>query len=221
MSHSMEPWMEELLDSVASRENMTEKQSRIFEAAIELFAEKGYSASSTSEIAQRAGVAEGTIFRHYKTKKDLLLSIVAPGMVRLITPFVLREFRDVFKTDYDNVEQFLRAMIENRIAFVEKNRSLFKILLQELPFHPELQEQFQRIVLSQVKDRIAKVVDHFKSKGQVIDLPTSTIMRLAASAGMGYVLIRTIYGKRSESEWDDEQERQATINFIMKGLAPD
>ncbi|WP_123040216.1 TetR/AcrR family transcriptional regulator [Cohnella candidum] len=220
MTQSMEPWMEELLNASSSGDNMTEKQSRIFEAAIEVFAEKGYSASSTSEIAQRAGVAEGTIFRHYKTKKDLLLSIVAPAMVKLMTPFVLREFRSVLQTDFETFDGFLRAMIENRIEFLEKNQSLLRILLQELPFHEDLREQFLKIIFTQVKERIEKAIDRFKDKGQLIDLPTTTLMRLAASAIGGYIFIRTFYGTREGADWDDAKERQATIDFIMKGLAP-
>ena len=41
---------------------------RILEA-VDMFGEKGYASTSTSEIAKRAGVAEGTIFRYYKTKR--------------------------------------------------------------------------------------------------------------------------------------------------------
>jgi AcrR family transcriptional regulator len=44
-------------------------QQRILDAAVEAFAEQGYSGTATSEIARRAGVAEGTIFRYYPTKK--------------------------------------------------------------------------------------------------------------------------------------------------------
>lgn len=221
MSSPLEPWMEELLNFDSDGPNMTDKQKRIFEAAIEVFAEKGFSASSTSEIAKRAGVAEGTIFRHYKTKKDLLISIVAPTMVRMIAPFVIREFRDVFQNDFDTIDAFLHAMIENRIEFLEKNQSLLKILLQELPFHPDLQEQFRKVILSQVLERIEKVIDRFKDRGQVVNLPSLTIIRLAASAMIGYVLIRTFFGLQEGSGWDDDKERQATIDFIRKGLAPD
>src|SRR5690554_2141452 len=73
MQQSNEQWIEQLL-KMNDDVKMTEKQSRIIQAAVEIFSEKGYAASSTSEIAQKAGVAEGTIFRHYKTKKDLLMS---------------------------------------------------------------------------------------------------------------------------------------------------
>ncbi len=52
--------------------NLPEKEQRILEAAIAVFSEKGFSAATTSEIAKNAGVAEGTIFRYFKTKKDIL-----------------------------------------------------------------------------------------------------------------------------------------------------
>ena len=64
----MEDW-ESVLEQTGEDGHLTEKQKRIVQAAIESFAEKGFSATSTNEIAQKAGVAEGTIFRHYKTKK--------------------------------------------------------------------------------------------------------------------------------------------------------
>lgn len=220
MTGEIEPWMKELLQAGSADGKMTEKQRRIFEAAIEVFAEKGFAASSTSEIAQRAGVAEGTIFRHYRTKKELLLSIVTPAMVKLLAPFVLREFGDVLKKDFESYDQFLKAMVENRIAFLRKNKSLLKIFVQELPLHPDLQEQFITVILPQVLDRLGRVIDTFKARGKLADLPSTTIIRLTASAIMGYVATRELYGMREGASWDDEKELEATIAFVMKGLAP-
>jgi len=219
MTKSLEPWMEELLQGDPATPR-TAKQARIFEAAIEIFAEKGYAASSTSEIAQRAGVAEGTIFRHFKTKKDLLLSIVTPAMVKLLAPFLLREFKDVLSKDYDSFDVLLRALIDNRITFLQQNRSLFKIVVQELPFHPDLQKQLQQLVFSEMKGRFEKIIHKLQAEGKLIDLPSLTIMRLSAFSVLGYVLFRSILEPNEESGWDDTLEREATIQFIMKGLAP-
>ena len=51
------------LEQAKKNKKMTEKQQKILENAIKMFAEKGYEATSTSEIAKASGVAEGTIFR--------------------------------------------------------------------------------------------------------------------------------------------------------------
>lgn len=215
----IDEWLKELMQQDDPNRSMTDKQARIVAAAAEIFARKGFAAASTSEIAQQAGVAEGTIFRHYRTKKDLLLSIVAPVMSRVVAPFVIRDFGRVFEDRYDSFDQFLRAVIENRIIFLKKHMSILKIFVQEVPFHPDLQEQFQKVVLKQVLSRMTIIVDRFREEGKLIDLPSTTIIRLAVSTMIGYVIVRALYGEQEGAQWDDEMERQATIDFIMRGLA--
>ncbi len=58
---------------------MTEKQQNIVKTALELFAEKGYDATSTSLVAKKAGVSEGLIFRHFENKEGLLNAIIELG----------------------------------------------------------------------------------------------------------------------------------------------
>ena len=58
---------------------MTEKQEKIVNAALELFAEEGYKSTSTSKVAKRAGVSEGLIFRHFTNKEGLLQAIIQLG----------------------------------------------------------------------------------------------------------------------------------------------
>ncbi len=58
---------------------MTEKQEKILNAALSLFAEEGYRSTSTSKVAKRAEVSEGLIFRHFGNKEGLLTSIIQLG----------------------------------------------------------------------------------------------------------------------------------------------
>jgi AcrR family transcriptional regulator len=51
------------------------KKEKVLKAATELFARQGFNKTATSEIAQRAGVAQGTVFHHFKSKENLLVSI--------------------------------------------------------------------------------------------------------------------------------------------------
>lgn len=218
MSEEMEHWMTELLKLNDDEERMTDKQIKILRAAVEIFSEKGFAASSTSEIAQKAGVAEGTIFRHYKTKKDLLISIVAPMMTKLIAPFMLKTFNNVLDVPYAKYEDFLRAFANNRKEFVKKYLSVIKILIQEIPFHPELKEQFKQSVGTKVLERVLKVVEHFQAEGSIIAIPPYSVIRMSASALMGLFLTR--YLLLPEYDWDEDQEIELTIDFIMRGLSP-
>ncbi|MGO4540567.1 TetR/AcrR family transcriptional regulator [Paenibacillus sp. 2TAB19] len=216
----IEKWLKELLKLDEAEHAMTDKQLKIVQAAADIFAEKGFAASSTSEIAQRAGVAEGTIFRHYKTKKDLLLSIVTPVMAKLIAPFVLRDFNKVLDSTYDSYDQLLRAIIVNRIEFIEKNMKILKIFIQEIPFQPDMQEQFQKQILSKILEKLTASVEKFQRNGSLIGWSPLTIIRLSVSSIIGYVLSRSLFGSKDAVNWDDEAEREATITFVLKGLAP-
>src|SRR3989304_5650061 len=51
-------------------------RDKILESAIRLFAEKGFSGTTTREIAEKAGVNEALIFRHFSTKRDLYSAII-------------------------------------------------------------------------------------------------------------------------------------------------
>jgi AcrR family transcriptional regulator len=212
---SVEQWIHELAQLDDGK--MTEKQFKIIEAAVEVFSEKGYAGSSTSEIAQRAGVAEGTIFRHYKTKKDLLLSIVSPMMSKLIAPFVLNNFKEVLESNYPSFEDFLYAIMMNRLNFVRKHHKIIKIMLQEIPFQPHLQAEFKQQIGTQVFQRLSTIVEHFKSKGEIIERPSQDLLRFMASSMIG--LLATHFILMPDQPWDEEQEIRDTIRLIMNGMS--
>ena len=62
---------------------MTEKQQRILDVALELFANNGFDATSTYTIAQKAKVSEALIFRHFKNKQGLLDAILTQADLRI------------------------------------------------------------------------------------------------------------------------------------------
>ncbi|MEZ4900945.1 MAG: TetR/AcrR family transcriptional regulator [Spirosomataceae bacterium] len=66
---------------------MTDKKENILEAALQLFANEGYNATSTSTIAKQAKVSEGLIFRHFENKKGLLDAIMQEAENRLQVMF--------------------------------------------------------------------------------------------------------------------------------------
>lgn len=61
-----------------------DKRERIVEAAIEVFAEKGFAAARISDIAKGAGVADGTIYLYFRNKEDLLLTIFEEKMEEIL-----------------------------------------------------------------------------------------------------------------------------------------
>lgn len=69
------------------RRNPQATRDRLVRAALELFTTQGYHASTTPQIAAKAGVAEGTIYRHFESKEHLLNELFRAA-VRLLVSFV-------------------------------------------------------------------------------------------------------------------------------------
>jgi AcrR family transcriptional regulator len=208
---------ESIITQLFDKEELTDKQKKIIMAAIDSFSEKGYAATSTSEIAKKAGVAEGTIFRHYKTKKDLLLGIIAPLLAKSVAPFVIKDLYKVLDTKYERYEDFLKGLIENRVIFLKHNLPLFKILIQEIPFHPELKEQFTEHIAKKIFERFEKLVKYYQKKGQIIQIPPSSVIRMTLTTIIGYFFTR--YFVLPDADWNDEEELERMIQFLLHGLS--
>ena len=59
----------------AERKTKEERREQILDAALEIFAERGYHGASTEEIARRAGISQPYVFRLFGTKKDLFIAV--------------------------------------------------------------------------------------------------------------------------------------------------
>ncbi|WP_305927544.1 TetR/AcrR family transcriptional regulator [Bacillus mycoides] len=211
-------WLEELV-AATNTDKSNERQMRILEAAVDMFGEKGYASTSTSEIAKRAGVAEGTIFRYYKTKKDLLFAVVMPTLTKFAAPFFVQAFaKEIFKTEYESYEVLLRVIIQNRFEFAKKHFPMIKILIQEVPFQPELKSEIQQLIETELLVHFKKLIAKFQEEGEIIELPPSSVLRLTLSAVLGLLLTRFLL--LPEEKWDDEVEIENTIQFILYGLTP-
>jgi len=218
MSEVHEQWLEDIIRlTETDDQKKTDKQLRILEAAIEIFAEKGFAAASTSEIAQKAGVAEGTIFRHYKTKKELLLSIAGPIAAKVVAPFLMRDFAKLLDVSHERIDDLFRTILKDRIAFVRKNIKLLRILVHELPFQPELMEQVKALMTNIVLDRMQRVIRHFQERGQLIEAPPWRIIRTTVSMFVGMVVFHVVLAP--EFPFDEDEEIERTVELLLYGIA--
>jgi len=195
--------------------DMTEKQISILSAAIELFSEKGYEATATSEIAKKAKVAEGTIFRYYKTKKELLFAI--PNALSKVSLFeiFLEDFNEILNADHNNFEDFLRKIIMNRKKFVSETAPILKVILQEVPFHPELRNKILNTVIFPSAKNGLSIIEKFKTKGQIVDIPSPTIINLIITSIFGYLFLHYIALPELPK---NEEDLEYLIHYILNGI---
>ncbi len=197
----------------------TEKQRRILLAATEVFAERGFAGTPTAEIAKRAGVAEGTIFKHYKTKKDLLIGVVGPMLFRVVAPKQLESVRQIFAHPYERFDELVRALYVDRVDFLRAHKNAVRILVQEIAFHPELRALAQETVGAAILGEAAAAVRRFQARGQLVVAEPTSVVRLLMGTMITYAMVRFI--ALPDRAWDDDAEIELMIRFVTKGLAPD
>jgi AcrR family transcriptional regulator len=198
---------------------VTDRRQRILDAAMAVFAERGFAAASTSEIAKRAEVAEGTIFRHYRTKKDLLVATVRPLFETIILPRAQHRVQTVLEHDHATLEEFVTEIFDERMAFIQESPALVRVIIQELLLHDEIRTVAQGVFLARFRPFLEAKMVRLREKGLMRDVPLSTAYRLFGSVIGVHGLMRWII--LPDAPWDDPVERRESIGFIVRGLAPD
>lgn len=90
-------------------------KAEILQAALELFAEKGFENTAISEIARRAGVSQGLMYNYFAGKDALLLAIFEKGWAEVQSSFVVKPHKGRKKASlYDFIAQACRATVEKR-----------------------------------------------------------------------------------------------------------
>jgi AcrR family transcriptional regulator len=101
------------------------RHAEILEAARRVFSEKGFDQASVDEIAHAAGVAKGTVYLYYPSKRELYLETLKSGLEAMCAELE----QDVLAAR--GAEARIRAFMDSKMRFFEKNCDLFRIYNQE------------------------------------------------------------------------------------------
>ncbi|MBI2374581.1 MAG: TetR/AcrR family transcriptional regulator [Deltaproteobacteria bacterium] len=99
---------------------------RIIDASVEVFAELGFFSARVSDVAQRAGVADGTIYLYFRSKDDLLLSLFREKMSEIVDRLHL------IVSDPIPPDAKIRRYVAEHLALVEDQPKLMQILTVEI-----------------------------------------------------------------------------------------
>lgn len=210
--------LKEMIREFEKDGQMTDKQRRIVEAAQKIFSEKGFHAGSTSEIAREANVAEGTIFRHYKNKKELLLSLIFPALIKMAAPRILKDARCLLSRKEAPVEEVLEELIKNRLRVVEENWPRLKIALTESQYHPEIKEALKKYLASEGRAAAEAFLSARVAGGEIRDLRVRTMSRAVFSIVAGFIISRQFF---DDEEINEDEEITTIVDILLNGLKKD
>jgi AcrR family transcriptional regulator len=162
-------------------------RQKLYEAAVTLIAEQGFSATTVDEIAERAGVAKGTVYYNFASKSVLFEELLRHG-VELLTAS-LREAAEQTARDGGTKIDALDAMVRAGLVFISRYPAFTQLYVAELWRTNRAWQSTLMVVRQQAVAVIEDVLREAVAGGELsdeIDIP------LTAAALVGMVLVAAL-----------------------------
>lgn len=189
---------------------MDETSQKIIDAAMSLIRDKGYALTTTKEIARAAGVNECTLFRKFKSKKEIILQGVGQAEWRAnITPDI---FENVTWNLESDLELFMRAYIDRMTPdFVNLSIGLRA---------PQLYEETAPFIMKVPQSFLSSFTDYLNRMYEMGNIPKLNFPALALnffSSTFGYTFLRASFGNKL-IDVEKEEYIKNSVQIFLKGL---
>jgi TetR/AcrR family transcriptional regulator len=194
---------------MAYKDHETRKRE-IIDATLDLAAEKGLQKTSTQAIADRVGIAQATIFRHFRNRNALFQAVVgsvAKAIFTAVTPVV---------TGGGPADLRLRRVLERQLRFISRHRGLPRLLFSE---RLHLEDPDLRRTVRGVLDRYTGLLADLIREGQAEgsfrqDIDPAEAARMIAAMMQGLIMRWSLF----EFEFALEQQGDALWRMVAGAL---
>ena len=137
------------------------RQGQIKKAVLEIISSEGIGKLSTRNLASKIGVSEGALFRHFSSKKDIMLSILADVKNELL----VEQERITYSSSL-TAEQKLFDFLCRHITYLIENKGITILLFSEAAHmnEPLLKKGLREILLTQ-KEYISRIIKQGMNEG--------------------------------------------------------
>lgn len=192
------------------KKSAEDRRQDILAAALTVFTKKGFNGSTTAEIARAAGVAEGTIFRHFATKKELLIAVLKPKVLDGII------YLDKEQKESSPVE-FFRRFLRNRLELLKENESFFRFMFAEAQYHEEVRDALYKGILEQGICIVKPWFDKGVEQGIFKPLPFPFMVRSFMGMAIFYGTFNHVFPHLFPEKTIDEAADQI-LELFLHGL---
>jgi AcrR family transcriptional regulator len=147
-----------------------ERRGAILSAALDEFAARGFAATRLDDVAQRAGVAKGTIYLHFADKETLFQELIRLEISPVVGALEHASHADIPLRQVTDrlIEVFVREIFETR------RKDVIRLILTEGPRFPKLAEFYYREVISRAMEAVRAILRRAHERGE---LKTDALVR--------------------------------------------
>jgi TetR/AcrR family transcriptional regulator, fatty acid metabolism regulator protein len=193
-----------------ARPRKDDKRARILAAAVKVFARKGYFAARVSEIAKKAGVADGTIYLYFRSKEDILVSLFDEVMAGH-----LEQARTDLAAAPGPAARLL-ALAQHHLRTLGENRELAVVFQVELRQSTKFMERFTASWLQDYFALLTGVIEEGQRSGIFrADLPRKVVAKALFGALDEMVTSWILSGK----DYDLALLAAPVVDLFLRGVA--
>ena len=183
-----------------------ETKQRLYEAAVELIAEQGFSATTVDDIALRAKVAKGTVYYNFASKTALFEELLRHG-IGLLT--------DAFREAVAGLapREAVAALVRTQLEYIRRYRAFAQLLLSEMWRTNREWQQTLILLREQAIGVIAETVQAGVDSG---DLPNDLDVRVASSALFGVGLVVAVDWLVFQPERSIEDVEESLLAIVRR-----
>jgi AcrR family transcriptional regulator len=193
------------------------RPAELLDAALEVFAEKGFAAARMEDIAARAGAAKGTLYLYFPSKEAVFQALVRSAVVPNI------ERAEALAAAHEGpVAPLLREFVGLVEAVVHDSRLVVlpRLMIGELWKFPELARFYRTAVIDRGLKLIAAMHRRGVASGEFRPMDSDAVARLVVAPILLMAVWRTVLAPHGDEPFDPGPVLRAHVEILLRGLAP-
>ncbi len=195
------------------RVSAADRRLQITEAATKLFARQGFEGTTTRQIAERAGINEALIFRHFPTKEELYWAVIDE---KIRTGGGTKRLQERLQSGAADIEVFA-GLAEKMLR---RDTTLTRLLLFSALENHRLSQRFFRTYIAQYYEALAEHIRQGVQEGRLRRVDPM----LAARGFLGMIfyhfMIQELFGGERFQPFDAAQVGSTMAEIFMQGMLP-
>jgi TetR/AcrR family fatty acid metabolism transcriptional regulator len=195
---------------VARAERQADRRRQILEAAVKVFADKGFHASRVGDVAEEAGIAYGLVYHYFASKEDLLETIFRTTWTEMLSR--VREVEEAGVPAAEAVRQVTALLLRTW----RRDPDLVRVLVREVTRNQHVQQEIEEI--AEAMQALERIVRRGQDTGE---FRTDLDARLAAVVFYGAleeVLSSWVLGTLPDRDDDIARAEKNVVALLTGGL---
>jgi len=185
----------------------TDKKQAILDSALQLFVKKGFNATSTASIAKAAGVATGTLFHHFPTKKDIMSQLFLSIKQEFATNMISN-------TDFSgDIEQDANTLWQKAIdwAIAQPLKQLFFL---QYSMSADIDADVRKQAMNSILGFVVELIEQGKQQQIIADFPNALLLENCH----GQYLAAIRFFTDNPNLGDDDAHRNASFKLFWQAM---